>query len=65
MMDINSLIFGAAMVVICVGSYDVVREANAASLREFFETLGEGLIGRLCGWWLIAVLILMLLHVVP
>ena len=52
MMDINSLIFGAAMVVICVGSYDVVREANAASLREFFETLGEGLIGRLCAWWL-------------
>ena len=37
MMDIHSLIFGAAMVVICVGSYDVVREANAAPLREFFE----------------------------
>ena len=62
---VNTIIFGAAVLVMCLGSYDVVREANATSVREFFEALGESLIGRLAGWWLIASFILMLLHVTP
>jgi hypothetical protein len=65
MMGVNEIIFGAAVLVLCVGGWDVVREADAASVQEFFERLGEGLIGRLCGWWLLAVFILMLLTVIP
>lgn len=65
MMGLNEIIFGAAVLVICVGAWDIVREAHAASLGEFFEELGKGLIGRLCGWWLLAVFLLMLLTVIP
>jgi hypothetical protein len=64
-MDLNSIIFGFAVLVICVGSWDLVREADAESLQCFFEKLGEGLVGRLCGWWLLAALLLTLLGSVP
>ena len=65
MMGLNEIIFGTAVLVICVGAWDVVREADAASMREFFERLGEGLIGRLFGWWLLSSFLLMLLTVIP
>jgi hypothetical protein len=65
MMGLNEIIFGAAVLVICVGGWDVVREADPASVSDLFERLGEGLIGRLCGWWLLASLLLMLLGSVP
>jgi len=62
---LNAIILGASILVMCLGGYDVVREADPTSLGDFFEKLGEGLIRRLAGWWLIAVFILMLVHVVP
>ena len=65
MIGVNEFIFGAAVLVMCVGAWDVVREADPRSVSEFFERLGEGLIGRLCGWWLLAVFLLMLLTVTP
>jgi hypothetical protein len=65
MMGLNEFIFGAAVLVMCVGALDVVRETDATSVRELFERLGEGLIGRLCGWWLLAVFLFMLLTVIP
>jgi hypothetical protein len=65
MMGLNEIIFGASVTVMCVGAWDVVRTANAGSLRALFERLGEGLIGRLCAWWLLAVFLLMLLTVTP
>jgi hypothetical protein len=62
---IHELIFGASMTVLCVGAWDVLHEADPMSLQDFFEKLGEGLIGRLCVWWLLAALLLMLVNVVP
>jgi hypothetical protein len=62
---INEIIFGAFVLVLCLGSWDVVREADPTSIGDLFTKLGEGLIGRLAGWWLIAVFILMLLRIVP
>ena len=60
MMGLNEFIFGAYILVMCVGAWDVVREADPASVSEFFERLGEGLIGRLCAWWLLAVFLFFL-----
>jgi hypothetical protein len=62
---INEIIFGSAVAVMCVGAWDVVHQADPSSVRDLFEKLGEGLIGRLCGWWLLAALLLMLLRTVP
>jgi hypothetical protein len=62
--NVNAIILGASILVMCLGGYDVLREADPTSLGDFFEKLGEGLIGRLAGWWLIAVFILMLIHVI-
>jgi len=65
MIGVNEVIFGAFVLVMCVGAWDVVREADPTSIGDLFTKLGEGLIGCLCAWWLLAVLILMLVHVVP
>jgi len=64
-MGVNEVIFGAFVLVMYIGAWDVVREADPISVGDLFTKLGEGLIGRLAGWWLVAVFILMLLHVVP
>jgi hypothetical protein len=65
MIGVNESIFGTFILVVCVGAWDVFREAAPTSIGDLFTKLGEGLVGRLAAWWLIAAFILMLVHVIP